>query len=71
MLVVILLLTAVAAFAQTEGARISGRVTDLTGAVIAGAECTITNIETNVSSPLPPMKTEFMSYPSCVRPPTD
>jgi hypothetical protein len=47
-LVVILLLNAVA-FAQTEGARISGRVTDPTDAVIAGAECKITNIEANVS----------------------
>ena len=48
-LVVILLLTAVAAFAQTESARISGRVTDPTDAVVVGALCTITNIETNVS----------------------
>jgi len=48
-LVVILLLAAVAAFAQTEGARISGRVTDPTDAVVVGALCTITNIETNVS----------------------
>src|SRR5579862_8716450 len=45
----ILLLTA-AALGQTEGARISGRVTDLSGAVIVGAECKITNIETNVST---------------------
>ena len=49
-LVLIFLLTSVVAFAQTEGARISGRVTDPTGAVIAGAECKITNIETNVST---------------------
>jgi hypothetical protein len=49
-LVLIFLLTAVAAFAQTENARISGRVTDLSGAVIAGAQCQITNIETNVST---------------------
>jgi len=47
-LVQMLLLTA-AAFAQTESARISRRVTDLSGAVIVGAECKITNIETNVS----------------------
>src|SRR5208282_4227871 len=46
----ILLLTAVAAFAQTESARMSGRVTDSTGAVIVGAQCTITNIETNGSA---------------------
>jgi hypothetical protein len=49
-LVVFLLLTALGAFGQTESARISGRVTDLTGAVIVGAECKITNIETNVST---------------------
>ncbi len=49
-LVMILFLTATAAFAQTEGARISGRVTDQTGAVIAGAECKITDIDTNIST---------------------
>jgi len=49
-LVLILLLTAWAAFAQTEGARISGRVTDPTDAVIVGAECKITNLETNAST---------------------
>jgi outer membrane receptor protein involved in Fe transport len=49
-LVTFLVLSAAAAFAQTEGARISGRVTDLTGAVIVGAECKITNIETDVSA---------------------
>jgi carboxypeptidase family protein/TonB-dependent receptor-like protein len=50
-LVLILLVTAAAvAFAQTESARISGRVADLSGAVIVGAECKITNIETNVST---------------------
>jgi carboxypeptidase family protein/TonB-dependent receptor-like protein len=49
-IVVIAFLAAAAAFAQTESARISGRVTDLTGAVIVGAECKITNIETNVST---------------------
>jgi len=48
-LVLILLLTAGTVFAQTEGARISGRVTDPTDAVIVGAECKITNIDTNVS----------------------
>ncbi len=48
-LVAFLILSAAAAFAQTETARISGRVTDLTGAVIVGAECKITNIETDVS----------------------
>src|SRR5271170_1696345 len=49
-LVLILLVNAVAAFAQTESARIAGRVTDLSGAVIVGAECKITNLETNVST---------------------
>jgi Carboxypeptidase regulatory-like domain/TonB dependent receptor len=48
-LVALILLSVGAAFAQTESARISGRVTDLTGAVIAGAQCTITNVETDVS----------------------
>ncbi len=48
-LALILLLTVVVACAQTESARISGRVTDQTDAVIAGAECKITNLETNVS----------------------
>jgi hypothetical protein len=46
----LLLASAVAAFAQTEGARISGRVTDSSDAVIVGAECTITNLETGVST---------------------
>jgi hypothetical protein len=49
-LVLIVLLTTLRALAQTEDARISGRVTDLSGAVIAGAESKITNIETNVST---------------------
>ena len=47
--VLIFLLAATVAFTQTESARISGRVTDSTDAVIVGAECKITNIETNVS----------------------
>jgi Carboxypeptidase regulatory-like domain len=49
-LALICLLTAIAAFTQTEGARISGRVTDLRGAVIVDAQCKITNIETDVST---------------------
>src|SRR5271154_1693908 len=49
-LVTLLILSAATAFAQSEGARISGRVTDPTDAVIVGAECTITNIETNAST---------------------
>ena len=48
-LVVFLLLSAVAAIAQTENARLSGRVTDLSGAVIVDVQCKITNIETDVS----------------------
>jgi hypothetical protein len=48
-LVVFFLFLAGVAFPQTESARISGRVTDLTGAVIVGARCEITNIETDVS----------------------
>lgn len=36
-------------FAQTESARISGRVTDASGAVIVGAKSTATDIDTNVS----------------------
>jgi hypothetical protein len=49
-LVLILLLPTAVAYAQTESARISGRVTDLSGAVIIGAQCKITDIETNVST---------------------
>jgi hypothetical protein len=49
-LILILVVNAMSATAQTEGARISGRVTDVSGAVIAGSECTITNIDTNIST---------------------
>jgi len=48
-LAIILFLSAMEVFAQTEVARISGRVTDPTDAVIVGARCTITNLDTNVS----------------------
>jgi len=48
--VAILLLNNAAAFAQTEGARISGRLTDASGAVIVGAQCTITDVDTNISA---------------------
>src|SRR5271163_5037749 len=48
-LVVVCLLSVVAVSAQTETARISGRVTDLSGGVIVGAQCKVTNIETEVS----------------------
>src|SRR5271167_100585 len=50
LLFIAILLLSNAAFAQTEGARISGRVTDVSGAVIAGSDCTITNIETSIST---------------------
>jgi Carboxypeptidase regulatory-like domain/TonB dependent receptor len=49
-LVVILLQFALIASAQTETARISGRVTDQTGAVIVNAQCKITDTETNIST---------------------
>jgi carboxypeptidase family protein len=48
-LVVFSLFLAGVAFPQTESARISGWVTDLTGAMIVGVQCTITNLETDVS----------------------
>jgi hypothetical protein len=50
LLVLAFLVTAATAFAQTEGARISGRVTDVSGAVIVGVQCTITDIDTNVTA---------------------
>src|SRR5580692_9129977 len=48
----VLVLCAIAAtcFAQTEDARVSGRVTDVSGGVIVGAECTVTDIDTNIST---------------------
>jgi hypothetical protein len=49
-LVLTFLLASAFSFAQTEDARISGRVTDPTDAVIVGAECKITNLETNAST---------------------
>jgi hypothetical protein len=49
-IVAIFFLATTLAYSQTESARISGRVTDLSGAVIVGAECKITNLETNVST---------------------
>lgn len=50
LLALALFVTSATAYAQTEGARISGRVTDVSGAVIAGVACTITDIDTNVSA---------------------
>ena len=67
-LVAFLILSAAAAFAQTETARISGRVTDLTGAVIVGAECKITNIETDVSVTTTLTRTGFTYSPTSIRP---
>jgi Carboxypeptidase regulatory-like domain/TonB dependent receptor/TonB-dependent Receptor Plug Domain len=49
LLALALFVTSATAVAQTEGARISGRVTDVSGAVIAGAVCTVTDIDTNIS----------------------
>jgi hypothetical protein len=49
-LVFIFVLVSVVVSAQTDGARISGRVADPTDAVIVGAACTITNVETNIST---------------------
>ena len=48
--IAILILNNAIVFAQTEGVRISGRVTDVNGAVIVGAQCTITDKDTNVSA---------------------
>jgi hypothetical protein len=39
-----------AVYAQSESATISGRITDPSGAVIVGAACTLTNIDTSVSN---------------------
>src|ERR1700722_4706176 len=50
LLILALSVISATAFAQTEGARISGRVTDVGGAVIVGAKCTVTDIDTNVSA---------------------
>jgi hypothetical protein len=49
LLILIFVVTAMSGLAQTDDARISGRVTDQGDAVIVGSECKITNIETNVS----------------------
>jgi hypothetical protein len=49
-LIFVLCAIAATCFAQTEGARVSGRVTDVSGAVIVGAECTITDIDTDIST---------------------
>ena len=48
--VVCVLLLPLAVWAQSDTANVSGRVIDPTGAVIVGAECTITNIDSGVSS---------------------
>jgi hypothetical protein len=50
LLILALSVISATAFAQTEGARISGRVTDVGGAVIVGAKCTVTDIDTNISA---------------------
>src|SRR5262249_2603141 len=48
-LLVACLLASVAVYAQTELAGVYGRVTDESGAVVAGAEVEIKNVETNLS----------------------
>src|SRR5262249_26464697 len=46
---VFLLLAPIALYAQTELAGVYGRITDESGAVVAGAEVEIKNVETNLS----------------------
>lgn len=48
MLLVTLLMTSLAVSAQTSRGTVSGTVTDPTGAVISGANVTLTNIQTNL-----------------------
>ena len=48
-LLVVLVMTGSALWAQAERGAITGTVTDATGGVIPGAEITVTNVETNVS----------------------
>src|SRR3984957_10358330 len=50
LLILALSVISATAFAQTEGARISGRVTDVSGAIIVGAACTVTDIDTNIAT---------------------
>jgi hypothetical protein len=69
-LVLTFLLASAFSFAQTEDARISGRVTDPTDAVIVGAECKITNLETNVSTITTTNQDGIYVIPTCVLPPT-
>lgn len=56
--------------AQKGGARIAGRVTDLSGAVIVGAECKIANIETNVSTIAATNEDGIYIIPTCIQPST-
>ena len=49
-LIALMFLMAMTVFAQTNTGIISGRVTDPSGAVVAGAAITITETETNVES---------------------
>ena len=48
--IIILCFCVLALHAQTDTARIQGTVTDPTGAVVAGAEITVTNTDTNTTS---------------------
>src|ERR1700759_1868641 len=64
MLVAALLFTAPGAFAQTAQGRISGQVTDSTGATVPNATINIENIATHVSRTLETNSTGDYSAPS-------
>src|SRR5947207_4185183 len=49
-LLLICSLLSLAAFAQSDSATLSGRVTDATGAAIVGADVTVANIDTGVAN---------------------
>jgi outer membrane receptor protein involved in Fe transport len=49
LVIALLMMSFALCFAQTETALLSGRITDQAGAIIPGAEVTLTNVETNVS----------------------
>src|ERR1700749_18485 len=64
MLFAVLILAAPGAFAQTAQGRISGQVTDSTGAVVPNATVNIENIATHVSRSLQTNSTGDYSAPS-------
>lgn len=70
MLILILMLNSAVTFAQTEGARVAGRVTDESDALIPGAQCTITNIENNVSTTATTNRDRIYVIPYLPPPPT-